>query len=111
MLLTGEMDLRALPVLDVGVYPVPFDDVPVAVVQRVRAHQKPAIFAVGSTKPGLRLPAFAGSNQRAPNRRKAAEIVRVDRRHPTRLPHLPGGEPHVIEIVLIYEIDRTVGAG
>ena len=56
-------------------------------------------------------PAFAGSYQRSPNRRKAAEIVGMDRRRRAPILHLLGRQFHVIEIVLIYEIDRTVGAG
>jgi hypothetical protein len=105
------MNLRAPPVFNIRIQSVPFNDVSVAIMQGVGAYQKPTIFAVGPTKPRLRLAAFAGSYERAPNRCKAAEIVRMNRRRPTPIHQLLGGQPHVVEIVLIYEIHRTVGAG
>ncbi len=61
MCLRGANFLRLLPILDVGAYSIPSDDISRLIMQRCGANQKPAIFAVETSQPRFKFTRLAAS--------------------------------------------------
>src|SRR5882672_8952501 len=74
--------LGPLAVLDVGGRPVPFDDVPRLIAQRLGTEQEPAIFTIEAPQPGFKLALHTGLPYCAPLLQHALLVVRMKRARP-----------------------------
>ena len=100
--------LGALPLFDVGVDSVPFDNIARFIARRIGAEQEPSVLSVASTQPRLGLSQLSGSQDGLPRGSKPVEVVGMDRGRPAPTLCLFGREAHVVEIMLVEEFGSAV---
>ena len=100
--------LGAPPIFYVGVDPVPFDDLSSFVAQRIRAEEKPPIFAVGSAQPRFGLASHARVLHLLPRHHQIAQVIGMHGRRPPRAARLFRSESNVVQVMLVEEFGAAV---
>src|SRR4029453_1916243 len=98
----------ALSVFDVGVDPVPSDDVALLVTQRIRTEEKPSILAVMPTQTRFGFTCRFRRHDALPGRGQAAHIVGVHGSRPTPTAGLFCREADEIHVVLVEKVRASI---
>ena len=101
--------LRALAVLDVGIDPVPPEDIATLIQQRGRAHQCPAILTVCPPHPAFEFAASFGFHHSLPDLQQPRQIVRMKLGEKTEPLEVLEPAPDIVEVMLIEELRHAIG--